>query len=491
MSDSLAKKTGKAVVWSFVTEIMAKLIVPIVNIVLARLLAPEAFGAVATINLVITFAEIFTDAGFQKYIVQHEFKSDDELDNGTNVAFWTNFGLSCLIVAVIVAFRHPIAAFVGSSELGDAIAISSIVIILVSFSSIQNARFKRAMDFKSLFFVRIGTALIPLVITVPLAFILRNFWALVIGTLAVNLFNAVALTVKSKWKPSFGYDVILFKRMFSFTAWSLLESLLVWITVNADIFIVGNALSDHYLGLYKTSMTTINSYMSIISSAIVPVLFSALSRYQNDDKLFKDTYWKFFKLTSLLVIPMSAGVFIFRDFVTEILLGSQWTEAAGFIGLWGLMSGVTIVLSSFASEVYRSKGNPKLSMLVQALHIVFVIPAVMIAVNYDFTVLYTVRALSRLQIVVVSVIVLMFVYKFKLLDMLKNIIPAVISTIIMAVSGVALLAVSTEFWWQIISVLICIVVYFASLLLVFPKTRKEVLSLPFLKKFFAKNKQSD
>ena len=486
MSDSLTKKTGKAVVWSFVTEIMAKLIVPIVNIVLARLLAPEAFGAVATINLVITFAEIFTDAGFQKYIVQHEFKSEDELDKGTNVAFWTNFGLSCLIVAVIAVFRHPIATFVGSPELGDAIAIASIVIILVSFSSIQNARFKRAMDFKSLFFVRIGAALIPLVVTVPLAFALRNFWALVIGTLAVNLFNAIALTIKSKWKPSLCYDINLFKQMFSFTAWSLLESLLVWITVNADIFIVGNALSDHYLGLYKTSMTTINSYMAIISSAIVPVLFSALSRYQNDDKLFKETYWKFFKLTSLLVIPMSAGVYVFRDFVTDILLGDQWVEASGFIGLWGLMSGVTIVFSNFASEVYRSKGNPKLSMLVQAIHIAFVIPAVMIAVNYDFSVLYTVRALARLQIVLVSIIVMAVVYKFNIINMFKSVAPAAVSTAVMSVAGVALLAVSNEIWWQIISVLICIVVYFAMLLLLFPKTRREVLSLPILKKILKK-----
>ena len=72
MSTNLNRKIGQATKWSSITEILSKLISPIVNIVLARLLAPEAFGIVATITMVISFAEVFTDAGFQKYIIQHE-----------------------------------------------------------------------------------------------------------------------------------------------------------------------------------------------------------------------------------------------------------------------------------------------------------------------------------------------------------------------------------------------------------------------------------
>ena len=62
--------------------------------ILVRLLTPEEFGIVATLNMVIAFAEIFTDAGFQKYLVQHEFKDDIDRDESTNVAFWSNLLLS-------------------------------------------------------------------------------------------------------------------------------------------------------------------------------------------------------------------------------------------------------------------------------------------------------------------------------------------------------------------------------------------------------------
>ena len=226
---------------------------------------------------------------------------------------------------------------------------------------LTRAQGERDFDFKTLFFVRIGTTLIPLFVTVPLAFVLRNFWALLIGTLASNLFNAIVLTVKSQWKPSFYYNFALFKEMFSFSAWTLLESVAIWLTAYADIFIVGHYLNEYYLGLYKTSMTTVNSYMAIVTASIIPVLFSALSRVQDDNIQFKETYYKFQRLTAVLVVPMGIGMFVYSDLVTRILLGSQWVEAGGFIGLWSLTSAVTIVFSHFTSEVYRSRGEPKVS----------------------------------------------------------------------------------------------------------------------------------
>lgn len=72
MSDSLNKKIKTATKWSTVGEIAAKLVTPISSMVLARLLTPDAFGVVTTLTMIITFAEIFTDAGFQKYLVQHD-----------------------------------------------------------------------------------------------------------------------------------------------------------------------------------------------------------------------------------------------------------------------------------------------------------------------------------------------------------------------------------------------------------------------------------
>ena len=482
MSNNINQKVGKATAWSSITEIMAKLISPIVNMIMARLLVPEAFGVVATITMVISFAEIFTDAGFQKYLIQHEFENEDDLNKSTNVAFWTNLSISMLACLIIFFFRHQIAKLVGSPELGDSISISSVLIVIAAFSSIQMARYKREFDFRTLIFVRIGTSLIPLVVTIPLAIVLRNYWAVLIGNFTSHLFNAIVLTVKSKWKPRLYYNLGLFKQMFSFSAWTLLESISIWLTSYIGVFIVGNYLSDYYLGLYKTSMSTVNSYMAIITASITPVLFSALSRYQNDDSAFRRTYYTFQRLVAIFVIPMSIGIYIYRDLVTQILLGSQWMEASGFIGLWGLMSGFTVVFSHFSSEVYRSKGQPKISLLSQLIHLAFLIPILFLSVRYGFETLYIGRSLARIQIIITAVIIMRICFKFRVIDVLKNVFPAITSALVMGIGGFFLQRINSHIIWQIVSVPICIVIYFTVLFVCFPKMRREIMESSYIKK---------
>ena len=217
----LNTKVVKATKWSTFTEIIAKLITPITSIILARMLTPEAFGVVTTLTMVITFAEIFTDAGFQKYLIQHNFTDDLDREQSTNVAFWSNLIMSLFIWGIIGVFDDSLAAMVGNPGLGHVLTISCISIPLAAFSSIQMALYKRDLDFKTLFKVRIVGISIPLVVTVPLAFYLRSYWALVIGTIVSNLVNAILLTVYSKWKPKFYYSFHKLKEMFSFSAWSV------------------------------------------------------------------------------------------------------------------------------------------------------------------------------------------------------------------------------------------------------------------------------
>lgn len=458
-------KVVNATKWSAVTEIVAKLISPITSMVLARLLTPDAFGVVATITMIVSFAEIFTDAGFQKYLIQHEFKDNIDRVQTSNVAFWSNLALSLFLWLVIGIFSEPLARVVGNPGLGNVITIACVSIPLAAFSSIQMALYKRDFDFKTLFKARIAGILVPLVVTIPIALWLRSYWALVIGTIATNLVNAVVLTVYSKWKPCFYYSWSKLKEMFSFTVWSMVEAISIWMTSYLDIFIIGIYLNQYYLGIYKTSMTVVGQITSLVTVATTPILFSSLSRLQEDRGAFKILFFKFQKLVGLLIIPLGVGIFSFRYLVTDILLGSQWTEAADFIGLWGLTSAITIVLAHYTSEVYRSLGKPKLSVLAQFLHIIVLCPAMLIAVKYDWSIIYITRSMVRLELVLVNLIIMYSLVKISPLQMIKNISPSVLASCIMGAVGILLLSFNSTIWWAVLSTIICIAVYIITIML--------------------------
>lgn len=466
------EKMKKATKWSTITEIIAKLISPITNMILARIISPEAFGVVATVTMIMSFADMFTDAGFQKYLVQHDFKDENEKFKSANVAFWTNFMISVMLWIIIILFRKKIAILVGNPGLGNVIAIACIQLMLTSFSSIQMALYRREFDFKALFLIRMISICVPFLFTVPLGILGFSYWSLIIGNIITQLLNAIILTIKSKWKPYFFYDINLLKEMMSFSIWSLVEAISIWFTSWVDIFIISSSLNQYYLGIYKTSTTMVNSIMTLITASILPVFFSALSKLQNDDKKFNEMYLNTQRIISILVFPLGVGIYLYSDLATKIMLGNNWTEASSVIGIWALTSSIIIVFGNLNSEVYRAKGRPKLSFLAQVLHLAVLIPTCIIASKYGFRSLIFSRAWIRLELVLVHFIIMKTIIKFPIKEIIKAVSPSLVSVLVMFIIGLILKEISDSFIWSIISILLCAICYFAVLYL-FPSIRKD------------------
>lgn len=455
----LKRKIGNAAKWSSITEVLVKIITPITNMLLARVLAPEAFGVVATATMILSFADLFTDAGFQKYLIQHEFTNEYEKKRSADVAFWTNFALSLFLWLLIFIFRDEIAYLVGNPGRGNVIAVACIQLPILSFSSIQTALYKRDFNFRTLFIVRVLTALIPVIITIPLAIFGLSYWALIIGTLCSSILNAVILTIKSKWKPTLFYSFTLLKKMFSFSFWTLLESLSIWLTLWIDAFIIGSFFNEYYLGLYRNSLNMVNSLMAVVSSAIIPVLFSSLSRLQNDEFAFQKVYFTIQKFVSYLLFPMGIGVFIFSDLATHIILGKKWNEAADIVGIWSLMSVISIIFSNFNGEVYRAKGRPKLSFLYQIIHLLFLIPSLLVSKEFGFWVLVYTRSLMRLQGVAAGFIFMKIFMGFSIKTMITNTLKPLFCATIMGIFVYYFRQFSYSIGWSIFSIFIGILIY--------------------------------
>lgn len=469
-------KIENATKWSSLTEVVAKLITPLTSMILARILVPEDFGVIATVTMIISFADMFKDAGFQKYIVQHEFQNEDEKFQNANVAFLTNFFLSIVLWGIIALFSGQLATLVGNPGLGIVIIVACLQLPITAFSSIQMALYQRDFDFKTLFLVRMVSIFIPVIITIPLALLGLSYWSIIIGTLIMQLSNAIILIVKSTWKPNLFFSFKILREMLSFSIWSLIEAISIWLTLWIDTFIIASVLNQYYLGIYKTSTTMVNALMAIITASIVPVLFSTLSRLQNDEKQFNKTFFQFQRLVSIIVFPLGIGVYIFKDFATQIMLGSQWSDSSDVIGTWALTSAITIVLSNLCSEVYRAKGRPKLSFLAQILHLIVLVPTIIISSKYGFWALFYARSWIRIELTLVHFTLMKFVLGFPIMQSLRNVFPMAIASMLMGIFGIFLLRLNDEVLWSIVWILLCVIVYFG-LLCLFPNLRKEIKTI--------------
>lgn len=439
MPAELKTQITNATKWSALGEILAKLVTPISTVVLARVLTPQAFGVIATITMVISFAEIFMDAGFQRYVIQKEYNTERDKFNCANVAFWTNLGIGLLLWGIIFIFRDPLSVLVGNPGLGTVLAVAALSIPINAITSIQMAIFKHSLDFKSLFYRRIASVIVPLVVTIPLALYLRSYWALVWGTIASNIINALILTIFSPWRPSGYYNLIILKGMISYSTWTLLDAVLIWATSYIEIFFIGVLLNDYYLGLYKTAMTTVGQFVSLITAIILPVLMPAMARTQNNIKQMREIIYKMQRYIGFFLIPLGGFIFAFRSQLTSILLGNQWSQISLFIGIWAISEVIMLIFSRFSSNIFPAVGKPHLSVVIQILHLVILIPAVYISAKVSFEALYWTRTMVRFELLALNIFFAYRIIKLSFFKSVINVFPYIITTFILIIISSLLL----------------------------------------------------
>lgn len=478
--DEITKKTNTAFKWSTITELLAKIISPLINMLLARILAPEAFGVLATITMILSFAEVFVESGFQKFLIQHDFDSPRRESQYMSVAFWSNLIFSGMIGGVVAVFCDPLAALVGNDGLGLPIAVSGVAVPLYGIIGIQDCRLKKQLNFRALFFVRIISAFVPLFVTVPLALLGFDYWSLVIGNIAGLLVRSVLLLLFGKFKPLLYFRWTDLKHMLSVGVWTMLDGIFTWMTSWVDSLLISHYMSDYYLGLYKNASSTIVSLFSIVTSALVPVLYASLSKLQHSPKEFNRTFLGVQKALCTFLLPLSVGVYLYRDFATGILFGDQWLEAADIVGIMALSTALRTIFVSMCSDVYRAKGKFVIPLLLQILDVAILIPVCVLSVQYGFWTLVYARAFVKLDLVIPEIICLWIICGITLKDTVVHIAPSVIATLSMAVTGYALRLVGTSFLWTVASVGICIIEYFAVLFLF--KSERESLLMSVKKK---------
>ena len=158
-------------------------------------------------------------------------------------------------------------------------------------------------------------------------------------------------------------------------------------------------------------------------------------------------------------------MFLYQDFVTLILFGSNWMEASPIVGIMALTTALRTIFVSIYSEVYRAKGRFHLPLLLQIFDIFMLVPACIISVNAGFWPLVFTRAWIKLDLIIPEIICCWIVCKITPGMTWKNLRNPIFSTIVMTAFILFLQTVNHSILWQCLSIFMSIIVYFGILFL--------------------------
>ena len=424
-------KSKRSLKWSLLAEIFAKISTPLATMVLARLLAPEIFGITTAVTLVVSFCEAVAETGFSKFIIQQEFENDDQYKKYLSVGAISSIAVSIILFLLIFIFRFQISSFVGNSGYENILIVSCAQIPFTAINSILISNLKRDFKFNSIFAIRVLYCVVPFVITIPLAFIGLNEWALVIGTIAGQLIQTPLLLIFSRKEIKVHFSFRILKDMFSKSFIMIIESIIIWACSWTATFVATQFFDSATVGVVKVGNSTITSIFSIFNTGFVAVLFSSLSRLQNNDEEFQRSFLSLQSIAFVLMVPLSIGCFFFSDTVTDIFLGDKWEAAKKVIAVLGLTKFLHTCFNNFVSEVFRSKGHFYSSIIYQLviLGLDLALKFTIGKISFDLFIWST--AITNVLVSIMAVLILKIRYKFSILKQIKFMLPAFVCSLTM------------------------------------------------------------
>ena len=321
---------GKAIsnmIWRLAERTGAQGVAFVVSIVLARFLAPDAYGTVALLMVITTILNVFVDSGLGNSLIQK--KNADDLDFSTVFVF--NMFV-CLILYAGLFFMAPaISAFYNDSSLTSMMRVLGLTLVIAGIKNIQQAYVSRKLLFKKFFYSTLGGTIVAAIVGIWMAYKGFGAWAIVSQQVINAAIDTTILYITVDWKPNFKFSFERFKGLYSF-GWRLLVSaLLDTIYTNVRQLIVGKIYSSADLGNYnqgdKFPKTIVNNINNAIDSVLLPVMSSA-----QDDKIrMKSMTRRSIKTSTYIMAPIMMGLAFTAKPLVSLLLTDKWLGCVPYL----------------------------------------------------------------------------------------------------------------------------------------------------------------
>lgn len=327
MDDNIKIKTLSGFLWRFLERCGAQGVNFLVQIVLARLLAPELYGTIALVTVFTTILQIFVDSGMGNALIQK--KNADDVDFSS--VFYFNLFMCCVLYGIMFAIAPVIAEFYSKPELTSVVRVMSVTLIISGVKNVQQAYVSRNMLFKRFFFSTLGGTIAAAFVGIGMAYAGFGVWALVAQDITNKTIDTLVLWFTVKWRPKLLFSFKRLKGLVGY-GWKLLIAAFVdSVYNNIRQLIIGRMYSAGELGLYNKGKQLPFTIVNNINTSIDSVLFPAMSSQQESVEKVKLMTRRAIKTSSYILWPLMMGLAFTAPSIVTILLTEKWLACVPFL----------------------------------------------------------------------------------------------------------------------------------------------------------------
>ena len=357
------------------------------KIVLTRLLAPKEMGLMVMILGLTALFEVLTEVGIKQSVIQHKNGAEPEY---LNTAWWfQSMRATGLYAAAFIAApwlcefyfrsRPEVLTRYSMAELITLVRIAFLSILFNGFISPRAHILEKNFSFGRAVVITHGSSILGTIVTIILAFAIRNVWAIVIGFAATGFARCLTSYALCPFAPKFAYHKESFQGLYHFAKGMFGLPVLAYIAFNIDVLVAGKLVSTSLVGLYGMALALALAPWDLFAGIISPVLLPAFAEKQDDRKALCKAVLKIAKYTALFVIPPTALVMICSGTILTIIYGKEYLAVAVPFGVLCVYV-VILIQGSIFTSVFFGIGQPSKNRAFVGLRalvlVVFIYPAI-------------------------------------------------------------------------------------------------------------------
>ena len=338
----------------------------LVNIVLARILVPEDFGAVALVLAMIEILYTFAEMGTSVALVQRQDVTDSLKDS----AFCLTLVVTVTFVLLVWFSAGGLASFFQIPVLAGLVKVSAFAYLFRGLFSLYRCLLLKELRYREISLIEfVGVVLYG---TISIGMACRGYgpYSIMWGHVVSSGLLVVLGWVRTRYLPGSPGRLSEMWGLLSFGVWVSIGRILGNASGKVDAFIIGKLLDAATLGSYylaqKVMMILPGTYTRIIDQVMLPIY----SQWQTEPERMEDAYWKTLSASALLLLPPILMIFTFADPVLPWVLGPQWDQVVILARIMAVFGCAQALGGGILGTVVYALGRPQILTIANIFRII-------------------------------------------------------------------------------------------------------------------------
>jgi O-antigen/teichoic acid export membrane protein len=308
----------------------------VTNLVMSRLLFPEAYGLTAIATVFMVALHMLTDVGLRDSIINNARGNDEPF---LNTAWTLQVVRGFALWFVACAGAWPLAWIYGDPQLVPIVIAASFVAVIYGFQSTASHTLSRNLDRGPLLKQEVLSKLVSMIGMVLWAWFDASVFALVAGAIVQamceTVFSHTLLPVH--YRNRFQWDRDSAREIGRFGRWIFGSSTFTFLANEGDRLLLGRLLSMASLGIYSVAGLLASAVWLVVGRLSQSVLYGMLSAVvrENPHEMSRHYYAARIRL-DLLAMPALGGLMVLGPFVVSILYDHRYADAGWMLQILAL-----------------------------------------------------------------------------------------------------------------------------------------------------------